>query len=175
GWRSRFRLRRRLQSRALARRQEARRPGPAHGDFGPGGAGLLRPGQGDAGGLSAPRRHLRRGSGQHRLRPGPARGHPGHGRPDGRAADADPRAAGPEQSARHPVQGRPRRRSPPSGRGLIMSDLIPPKDVEITYETETPVAYAIVGPVAWITMDRTAFHNAQNSQMTYALDDAFRR
>lgn len=56
-----------------------------------------------------------------------------------------------------------------------MGDLVPPKDVEITYETETPVAYAVVGPVAWITMDRTAFHNAQNSQMTYALDDAFRR
>lgn len=56
-----------------------------------------------------------------------------------------------------------------------MSDLIPPKDVEITYETETPVVYAVEGPVAWITMDRTAFHNAQNSQMTYALDDAFRR
>lgn len=56
-----------------------------------------------------------------------------------------------------------------------MSDLAPPKDVEITYETETPVAYAVEGPIAWITMDRTAFHNAQNSQMTYALDDAFRR
>lgn len=56
-----------------------------------------------------------------------------------------------------------------------MSDLVPPKDVEITYETETPVAYAVEGPIAWITMDRTAFHNAQNSQMTYALDDAFRR
>ena len=56
-----------------------------------------------------------------------------------------------------------------------MSDLVPPKDVEITYETEAPVAYAVEGPIAWITMDRTAFHNAQNSQMTYALDDAFRR
>lgn len=56
-----------------------------------------------------------------------------------------------------------------------MSDLVPPKDVEITYETETPVTYAVEGPIAWITMDRTAFHNAQNSQMTYALDDAFRR
>ncbi|MDI1328502.1 MAG: enoyl-CoA hydratase [Brevundimonas sp.] len=56
-----------------------------------------------------------------------------------------------------------------------MSDLVPPKDVEIVYETAVPVAYAVDGPVAWITMDRTAFHNAQNSQMTYALDDAFRR
>ncbi|MGA0881890.1 MAG: enoyl-CoA hydratase-related protein, partial [Burkholderiaceae bacterium] len=29
--------------------------------------------------------------------------------------------------------------------------------------------------VFWITMDRPAFHNAQNSQMTYALDAAFRQ
>ena len=55
-----------------------------------------------------------------------------------------------------------------------MSDLVPPKSVEITYETDTPVVYAVEGAVAWITMDRTAFHNAQNSQMTYALDEAFR-
>ena len=56
-----------------------------------------------------------------------------------------------------------------------MSDLVPPKSVDIVYETDTPVDYAVEGPVAWITMQRTAFHNAQNSQMTYALDDAFRR
>jgi len=56
-----------------------------------------------------------------------------------------------------------------------MNDLVPPKSVDIVYETDTPVDYAVEGPVAWITMQRTAFHNAQNSQMTYALDDAFRR
>ena len=55
-----------------------------------------------------------------------------------------------------------------------MSDLVPPKSVEITYETDTPVVYAVEDAVAWITMDRSAFHNAQNSQMTYALDEAFR-
>ncbi|HWI10422.1 MAG TPA: enoyl-CoA hydratase [Burkholderiaceae bacterium] len=53
--------------------------------------------------------------------------------------------------------------------------LVDPKQVDIRYETDTPVRYAVEGPVAWITMDRTAFNNAQNSQMTYALDDAFRR
>ena len=46
---------------------------------------------------------------------------------------------------------------------------------EITYETETPVLYRVEGPVAWITMNRPGFNNAQNSQMTYALDDAFIR
>lgn len=46
---------------------------------------------------------------------------------------------------------------------------------EITYETETPVLYRVDGPVAWITMNRPGFNNAQNSQMTYALDDAFIR
>lgn len=56
-----------------------------------------------------------------------------------------------------------------------MSDLVPPKDAEIVYETDAPVLYAVEGPIAWVTMNRTAFHNAQNSQMTYALDDAFRR
>ena len=49
------------------------------------------------------------------------------------------------------------------------------KTPEITYETETPVLYRVDGPVAWITMNRPAFNNAQNSQMTYALDDAFIR
>ncbi|KZL15206.1 putative enoyl-CoA hydratase echA8 [Pseudovibrio sp. Ad26] len=41
------------------------------------------------------------------------------------------------------------------------------------YETDTPVLYEVDGPIAWITMNRPQFHNAQNSQMTYALDRAF--
>jgi enoyl-CoA hydratase len=56
-----------------------------------------------------------------------------------------------------------------------MSDLVDPKDVEVTYETQAPVRYEVRGPVAWVSMDRPRFNNAQNSQMTYALDDAFRR
>jgi enoyl-CoA hydratase len=57
-----------------------------------------------------------------------------------------------------------------------MSDtLVEPKSVEITYETDTPVRYSVEGAVAWITMDRPRFNNVQNSQMTYALDEAFRR
>lgn len=56
-----------------------------------------------------------------------------------------------------------------------MDDLIPPRQADVTYETEEPVLYRTEGKVAWITMNRPGFNNAQNSQMTYALDDAFRR
>ena len=43
------------------------------------------------------------------------------------------------------------------------------------YETDTPVLYAVADGIATITMNRPRFGNAQNSQMTYALDAAFRR
>lgn len=56
-----------------------------------------------------------------------------------------------------------------------MSDLVEPRTAEIAYETDAPVRYDIVDRVAWIVMDRSGFNNAQNSQMTYALDDAFQR
>jgi len=56
-----------------------------------------------------------------------------------------------------------------------MNDLVTPKEVDITYETDTPVLYEVIDNVAWVTMDRPDFNNAQNGQMTYALDDAFNR
>ena len=56
-----------------------------------------------------------------------------------------------------------------------MSDLVQPKSVDITYETDQPILYEVVDGVAWITMNRPSFNNAQNGQMTYALDDAFQR
>ncbi|WP_425088610.1 enoyl-CoA hydratase [Stappia sp.] len=43
------------------------------------------------------------------------------------------------------------------------------------YETDQPVLYRVDGAVAWITMNRPAYNNAQNAQMTYALDDAFKQ
>lgn len=46
---------------------------------------------------------------------------------------------------------------------------------EIVYETENPVHYQAEDGIATITMDRTRYNNVQNSQMTYALDAAFRR
>jgi enoyl-CoA hydratase len=56
-----------------------------------------------------------------------------------------------------------------------MSDLVEPKTVEIQYETDEPVLYRVEDATAWITMNRPQYNNAQNSQMTYALDAAFRR
>jgi enoyl-CoA hydratase len=57
----------------------------------------------------------------------------------------------------------------------MKDDLVSPQKADITYETEEPVLYEVVDGVAWITMNRPAFNNAQNGQMTYALDDAFNR
>jgi enoyl-CoA hydratase len=56
-----------------------------------------------------------------------------------------------------------------------MNDLVEPKKVDIKYETDLPMRYEVDGPVAWVTIDRPQFNNVQNSQMTYALDAAFRR
>ncbi|MEY3906411.1 MAG: hypothetical protein RIR59_1234 [Pseudomonadota bacterium] len=56
-----------------------------------------------------------------------------------------------------------------------MTDLVTPKQVDIDYETDEPVLYDVIDNVAWVTMNRPGFNNAQNGQMTYALDDAFRR
>jgi len=57
----------------------------------------------------------------------------------------------------------------------MKDDLVTPQKVDIVYETEEPVLYEVADGVAWITMNRPRFNNAQNGQMTYALDDAFRR
>jgi enoyl-CoA hydratase len=43
------------------------------------------------------------------------------------------------------------------------------------YETDEPVLYALTDGIATVTLNRPQFGNAQNSQMTYALDAAFRR
>ncbi len=56
-----------------------------------------------------------------------------------------------------------------------MTDLVTPKQVDIDYETDEPVLYDVIDNVAWVTMNRPGFNNAQNGQMTYALDDAFHR
>ena len=37
------------------------------------------------------------------------------------------------------------------------------------------VRYEVAEGVAWVTMNRPEYHNAQNGRMTYLLDDAFKR
>jgi enoyl-CoA hydratase len=44
-----------------------------------------------------------------------------------------------------------------------------------TEQQEDCVLYRVCGPVAVVTMNRPRYRNAQNSAMTYALDDAFVR
>ena len=43
------------------------------------------------------------------------------------------------------------------------------------YETQEPVLYSVADGIATLTMNRPGFNNAQNSQMTYALDAALRQ
>jgi enoyl-CoA hydratase len=56
-----------------------------------------------------------------------------------------------------------------------MDDGFVTRDDLAVYETSEPVLYSSQDGVATLTMNRPAFNNAQNSQMTYALDAAFRR
>lgn len=56
-----------------------------------------------------------------------------------------------------------------------MNESSDPQSATVRYETEEPILYATEGAIAWITLNRPRFGNAQNSQMTYALDAAFRR
>ncbi len=42
-----------------------------------------------------------------------------------------------------------------------------------TNDTEPTVRYDVEGPIAYVTLNRPKYSNAQNSAMTYALDDAF--
>ncbi|MCP3733499.1 enoyl-CoA hydratase [Sphingomonas sp. RP10(2022)] len=57
----------------------------------------------------------------------------------------------------------------------MSDDLVTPQATDIQYETDQPVTYEVIDRVAWIMMNRPTFNNAQNGQMTYALDDAFVR
>lgn len=49
------------------------------------------------------------------------------------------------------------------------------REDKAVYETDEPVLYSVNNGVATVTMNRPTFNNVQNSQMTYALDAAFRK
>lgn len=49
------------------------------------------------------------------------------------------------------------------------------REDQSVYETDEPVLYEARDGIATLTMSRPDFNNAQNSQMTYALDAGFRR
>ncbi len=44
---------------------------------------------------------------------------------------------------------------------------------DILYEEDNPVLYAVEDNIAFLTLNRVKYHNSQNAQMLYALDDAF--
>ncbi|MEL7042539.1 MAG: enoyl-CoA hydratase [Pseudomonadota bacterium] len=48
-------------------------------------------------------------------------------------------------------------------------------DEEPEYETKEPVSYRVEENVAWVTLNRPRYFNAQNLQLLYAIDDLFRR
>ena len=55
------------------------------------------------------------------------------------------------------------------------ADQLVQREDQSIYETDEPVLYSVANGVATVTLNRPTFHNAQNSQMTYALDAAFRQ
>ena len=56
-----------------------------------------------------------------------------------------------------------------------MTDTVEPKKVDVTYETDVPILYEMKEGIATITLNRPRYNNAQNSQMTYALDAAYKK
>jgi enoyl-CoA hydratase len=55
------------------------------------------------------------------------------------------------------------------------ADRLTPREDHSRYEAEAPVLYAVADGIATVTLNRPQFGNAQNGQMTYALDAAFKR
>jgi enoyl-CoA hydratase len=48
-------------------------------------------------------------------------------------------------------------------------------DTTVSSDEEPLVLYETDGPIAWLTLNRPRYRNAQNSALLYALDDAFAR
>ena len=61
-----------------------------------------------------------------------------------------------------------------TGKALDL-ELAPRVEANIHYEEAEPVLYQAEAHIAYLTLNRPQVHNAQNSQLLYALDDAFAR
>lgn len=57
----------------------------------------------------------------------------------------------------------------------MSNETVPRVDADVVYEEEFPVLYGVEGGTAYLTLNRPKYHNSQNAQMLYALDDAFYR
>ena len=55
----------------------------------------------------------------------------------------------------------------------MSNETVPKVEADIVYEEEHPVLYKANDGIAYLTLNRVKYHNSQNSQMLYALDDAF--
>jgi NAD(P)H-dependent flavin oxidoreductase YrpB (nitropropane dioxygenase family) len=110
---------------------------------------------GDDGGRARGRRHLahRPGRGRHRRIAQRRRGHRAHHGPGARDADAPWRCSVSEPETPKQAGG--------------AEPLAPEDGPSVLYETR--------GPVAVVTMNRPRFRNAQNAEMTFALDRAFQQ
>ena len=53
------------------------------------------------------------------------------------------------------------------------NETVPAIKNDIVYEEEHPILYETQNKIAYLTLNRPQYHNSQNSQMLYALDDAF--
>ncbi len=57
----------------------------------------------------------------------------------------------------------------------MSNETVPKVEADIVYEETHPVLFEVEGAIAYLTLNRVKYHNSQNSQMLYALDDAFYR
>lgn len=53
------------------------------------------------------------------------------------------------------------------------NETVPRVEKDVVYEEDNPVLYDVQDQIAYLTLNRPKFHNSQNGQMLYALDDAF--
>ena len=94
------------------------------------------------------------------------------------AARAGPRARLWRRRGRLPAKARAGLHRPLNGEPMDSehaADRLTPREDHSRYETDAPVLYAVADGIATLTLNRPQFGNAQNGQMTYALDAHLRQ